>query len=121
MYQVIPNHGQVEARGSALERLREENESLTENYNRLRGHSVAMEEQAQAKVTDLERQLADACRKAAEAGVVAAAAHARAHQNSSVSLKVLAGCLAKTHRKNGGAWSTCMPFLVQNAAHTAAG
>ncbi|KAK9908874.1 hypothetical protein WJX75_004133 [Coccomyxa subellipsoidea] len=74
---------EVEARGSALERLREENESLTEDYNRLRGHSIAMEEQAQAKVTDLERQLADACRKAAEAGVVAAAAHARAHQDSS--------------------------------------
>ncbi|BDA41685.1 hypothetical protein COCOBI_02-4660 [Coccomyxa sp. Obi] len=75
---------EVEARGSALERLRDENESLTEDYNKLRAHSAAMEEQARATIEDLERQVADACRSAAEAGVSAAAAHALAHQDSSV-------------------------------------
>ena len=76
---------QVEARGSALERLRDENETLTEDYNQLRAHSAAMEDQARATIADLERQVADACRSAAEAGVSAAAAHALAHQDSSVS------------------------------------
>ena len=76
---------QVEARGSALERLRDENESLTEDYNKLRCHSAALEDQARATIADLERQVADACRSAAEAGVSAAAAHALAHQDSSVS------------------------------------
>ncbi|CAL8460609.1 g138 [Coccomyxa elongata] len=75
---------EVEARGSALERLRDENESLTEDYNKLRVHSTAMEDQAHATIADLERQVADACRSAAEAGVSAAAAHALAHQDSSV-------------------------------------
>ncbi len=84
----------MEARGSALERLREENESLTEDYNRLRAHSASLEEQAHANIADLERQLADAHRNAADAGVAAAAAHARAQHDSSVSILSFHACLA---------------------------
>ncbi len=52
---------QVEARGNALERLREENEGLTNDYNRLRERLSAKEAEAQAAasaVNDLKRQLA---------------------------------------------------------------
>ena len=52
---------QVEARGNALERLREENEGLTSDYNHLRERLSAKEAEAQAAasaVNDLRRQLA---------------------------------------------------------------
>lgn len=67
-----------------MERLREENELLTNDYNGLRAHCAAVEAQAQARMVDLEQQLADACKRATEAGVAAAAAHASAQQDSSV-------------------------------------
>ena len=51
---------QVEARGNALERLREENEGLTSDYNHLRERLGAKEAEAQAAssaVNDMKRQL----------------------------------------------------------------
>ena len=50
----------MEARGNALERLREENEGLTADYNSLRERFGAKEAEAQAAasaVQDLEKQL----------------------------------------------------------------
>ena len=51
---------QVEARGNALERLREENEGLTSHYNHLRERLGAKEADLQAAssaVNDMKRQL----------------------------------------------------------------
>ena len=51
---------QVEARGNALERLREENEGLTSDYNHLRKRLGAKEAEAQAAASamrDMEQQL----------------------------------------------------------------
>lgn len=51
---------QVEARGNALERLREENEGLTSDYNHLRERLGAKEAEAQAAASamrDMEQQL----------------------------------------------------------------
>lgn len=56
----IKGYIQVEARGNALERLREENEGLTEDYNHLRERLGAKEAEVQAAasaVRDLEQQL----------------------------------------------------------------
>ena len=49
----------MEARGNALERLREENEGLTTDYNRLRERLSAKEAEVQAAVSamrDMEQQ-----------------------------------------------------------------
>ena len=53
------NCKQVEARGNALERLREENEGLTTDYNRLRERLSAKEAEVQAAgsaMRDMEQQ-----------------------------------------------------------------
>jgi hypothetical protein len=57
----------VEARGNALERIREENDALTNDYNALRAHSAALEAESNATISDLQKQLEEARRSAAQA------------------------------------------------------